>query len=154
MIHRITNPLIIGQIASLIQKFHSRIKETSGMYDGITYESLYAYATRVVQFGGDRGEFWLAMEDNVPVGFAIWRVLDLPHIGTVHCDAMYNDTRNQKSIKELYDEFISFGQRQRALIYRYDAVNDKVGDYFKHVASKLGIEFVDSGAKNYIGRKK
>lgn len=154
MIHRITNPLAIGGIAPLVQKFYARVKESSGMYQGITYESLYTYYTRIIQFGGDRAEFWIAMDNDVPVGFATWRVMDLPHIGKVFCDCLYNDTRNQKAIKELYDEFIEFGKRHRALIYEFNAVNEKVGEYFCHVLDKLGIDAKDSGAKNYIGRKK
>ena len=153
-IHKITNPLAIGQIAPLVQKFYSRVKEASGMYDSITYESLYTYFTRVIQFGGDRAEFWIAMDGDVPVGFATWRVMDIPYIGTVFCDCLYNDTRNQKAIKGLYSEFIEFGKRNRSLIYKCDAVNDKVGEYFTNVLDKLGIEVKDSGAKSLIGRKK
>jgi len=151
---KVTNPLAIGQIAPLVQKFYNRVKETSGMYEGITYESLYTYFTRVIQFGGDRAEFWVAMDGDTPVGFATWRVMDLPHIGKVFCDCLYNDVRNQKAIKGLYDEFIEFGKRHRALIYEFNAVNDKVGEYFKGVLDKLGVEAQDSGAKNYIGRKR
>ena len=124
------------------------------MYDSITYESLYTYFTRVIQFGGDRAEFWIAMDGDVPVGFATWRVMDIPYIGTVFCDCLYNDTRNQKAIKGLYGEFIEFGKRNRSLIYKCDAVNDKVGEYFTNVLDKLGIEVKDSGAKSLIGRKK
>ena len=153
-VYKITNPLAIGQMAPLVQKFYNRMKESSGMYDSITYESLYTYFTRVIQFGGDRGEFWIAMDGDTPVGFATWRVMDLPHIGTVFCDCLYNDTRNQKAIKGLYDEFIEFGKRHRSLIYKFDAVNDKVGEYFTHVLDKMGINAKDSGAKSYIGRKK
>ena len=151
--HKITNPLAIGQVAPLIIKFAQRVQETSGLFNGIVYESIYAYAARVAQFGGDKAEFWVALDGDKPVGFAIWRVMDLPHIGKVYCDALYNDTRNQKAISGLYSEFIEFGKRHRALIYQFDAINEKVGEHFKHVLSKLGVECVDSGAKNYIGRK-
>ena len=153
-VHKITNPLAVGQIASLVQKFYNRVKESSGMYDSITYESVYTYFTKVIQFGGDRAEFWIAMDGDVPVGFATWRVLDIPHIGAVFCDCLYNDTRNQKAINGLYNEFIEFGKRNRSLIYKFDAVNDKVGEYFRNVLDKLGIEAKDSGAKSFIGRKK
>jgi len=158
-VHKITNPLAVGQIASLVQKFYNRVKESSGMYDSITYETLYSYFTysyftRIIQFGGDKAEFWIAMDGDVPVGFSTWRVMDLPYIGTVFCDCLYNDTRNQKAIRGLYDEFINFGKKHRSLYYKFDATNEKVGEYFKGVLEKLGIDAKDSGAKSYIGRKK
>jgi len=151
---KITNPLAIGQIAPLIKKFVDRVKETSGMYDGITYESIYAYAVQVVQYGGTGAEFWVAIDGDTPVGFSIWKVMGFPHVGKVYCDVLYNDVRNQKAISGLYKEFIEFGKRQRALIYQFDAINEKVGKHFQHVLGKLGVECVDSGAKNYIGRRK
>jgi len=156
MIHKITNPLAVGNFAPLIMKFFNRINESSapGSYRGITYESLFTYITRVVQFGGDRGEFWVSFENDVPVAFAVWTVMDLPNIGKVCCDSIYNDTRNQRATKELYEEFINFGKRHRCPIYQIDAVNEKVGEHFKHVFEKLGVEASDSGIKNYIGRLK
>jgi hypothetical protein len=156
--HKVTNPLAVGQIAPLIMKFYNRVKESSGLYDGITYESLYTYLARLIQFGKaypeDKAEVWVAMDGTTPVGFAAWHVMDLPYIGTVFCPCLYNDTRNQKAIKELYDEFVNFGKRHRALIYRYHAVNDKVGEYFKSVLEKLDIDVKDTGAREYVGRKK
>jgi len=124
------------------------------MYEGITYESLYTYITRVVQMGGDKAEFWVAYDEDKPVGFATWRVMDLPHIGKVFCDCLYNDVRNQKAIKGLYDEFINFGRRHRCPLYEFSAVNEKVGEYFRNVLDKLGIDAKNSGAKSYIGRER
>ena len=146
-IHKVTNPLAVGELAPLVQKFYNRVKETTGLYQGITYESLYTYLARVVQFGGDKAEFWVALDGDMPVGFATWRVMDLPYIGSVFCDCLYNDTRNQKAIKELYDQFIEFGKKHRCLLYRFDAVNEKLGEYFVNVLSKLGVEAKDSGSE-------
>lgn len=152
-IQKITNPLYVGEIAELIMKFYNRVKDSSGMYDGITYESLYVYITRVVQMGSDKAEFWVAYDNDKPAGFALWRVMDLPYVGTVFCEGMYNDVRNQKAIKELYDEFFNFGRKHRTPLYQYYAVNEKVGEYFKTVGEKMGVKFKDSGAKTYVGRE-
>ncbi|MFX0194554.1 MAG: hypothetical protein ACFFCW_00405 [Candidatus Hodarchaeota archaeon] len=151
---KITNPLYVGRIAPLILKFYNRVKETSGMYEGITYETIYAYLARTAQYGGELAEVWVAYDGDTPVGFACWKVMDLPHIGKVYCDCLYNDVRNQKAIKGLYEEFINFGKRHRAPLYQFDALNEKVGEHFVRVADKLGVDFKDSGAKNYIGRTK
>jgi len=153
-IHKVTNPLAVGQIAPLIQKFYNRCKETSALYQSMTYESIYSALARVVQFGGNSAEFWVAMDGDAIVGFACWKVMDLPHIGTVYCDCLYNDVRNQKAISGLYQQFIEFGKQHRALIYKFDAINEKVGEHFVGVLQKIGIEAKDSGAKHYIGRKK
>jgi hypothetical protein len=159
MIQKITSPNYLGVIAPLIMKFYNRIKETSGLYEGVTYESLFVYLTRLIQFGRngtgeDRSEVWVAYEDETPIGFAAWHLMDIPHIGKVFCPCLYNDTRNQKAIKELYGEFIQFGRKHRAPIYEFYAVNEKVGEYFKNVLGKLGVEANDTGAREYIGREK
>ena len=153
-IQKITNPLYVGEIAPLILRFYNRVKDSSGLYQGITYESIYAYICKVAQFGKDRAEFWIAFDGDTPVGFAVWRVMDLPHIGKVYCDCLYNDTRNQKAIKGLYTEFVEFGIRHRAPLYQFNALNDRVGKHFQHILGKLGVECNDSGAKEFIGRKK
>lgn len=158
MIRKITNPHYLGVIAPMILSFYKRVKDTSGMYDGIRYETLFAYLTKFVQMGRgtpeDKAEVWVAYnEDETPVGFAAWHVMDLPHIGKVFCPILYNDTKTQGYIKELYEEFIQFGRRHRSPIYQYTAVNKKVGDYFQKVLAKLGVESKETGGIEYIGRE-
>lgn len=154
MIQKITNPNYVGVIAPLIMRFHKRVKESSGMYDGIRYETLFSYLTKLVQMGGDRAEVWVAYnEENHPVGFSAWHVMDLPHIGKVFCPCLFNDTRNQTYIKELYEEFIQFGRRHRCPLYQYYAVNEKVGEYFRRILRKLGVNSKQTGGIEYIGRE-
>lgn len=153
-VQKITNPLYVGEIAELIMKFYKRASETAGLYQGMTYESIYTYLARVVQMGSDKAELWVSYDEDKPVGFASWRVMDLPHIGKVYCECMYNDTRNQKSVIGLYEQFVEFGRKHRAPIYQFDAIHEKIGERASHVFSKLGVNFIDSGAKNYIGREK
>jgi len=157
-IQKITNPVYLGVIAPLIQKFYNRVKESSGLYEGVTYESLYTYLARLIQFGKgkteDMSEVWVAYdEDESPVGFSAWQVMDIPHVGKVFCPILYNDTRNQAAIKELYEEFKQFGRRHRAPLYQYYAVNEKTGNYFSGVAGKMGVEFKETGLREYIGRE-
>ena len=159
MIQKITNPNYLGVIAPLVIRFHKRVKESTGLYEGVRYETLFAYLTKLVQMGRgvpeDVAEVWVAYnEDNTPIGFAAWHVMDLPHIGKVSCPCLFNDTRNQQAIRELYAEFIQFGRRHRATLYQYHAVNEKVGEYFKGILDKLGVEVRDTGAREYIGREK
>ncbi len=158
MIQKITNPNYLGIIAPLVMRFYKRVTDSSGIYEGITYETLFTYLTRLSQFGKgdpDRSEVWVAYnDDNKPVGFAAWHLMDLPYVGTVFCPCLFNDTRNQKSIKELYNEFIQFGRRHRAPLYKYHALNDKVANHFAFILDKLGVEVKDTGAKEFIGKER
>lgn len=158
MIQKITNPNYLGIIAPLVMRFHKRVKESSGLYEGIRYETLFTYLTKLVQMGHgkpeDNAEVWVAHNDeNHPVGFAAWHVMDLPHIGKVFCPCLFNDTRNQKAIRELYEEFIQFGRRHRCTLYQYFAVNEKVGNYFANILEKKGVVVKETGAREYIGRE-
>lgn len=159
MIQKITNPNYLGVIAPLVMRFHKRVKESSGIYDGIRYETLFSYLVQVVQTGKgtpeDMMEVWVAYnEEDFPVGFACWNVRGLPHIGKVFCSMLFNDTRNQTYIKELYEEFIQFGRRHRCPLYSYWSSNRKVGDYFRNILDKMGVEMTETGAIEYVGRER
>ena len=154
---KIISPLYVGEIAPLILKFYNRVS-TGTEYQGITYESLYTSFANIVQFGGrpdplpDVQEFWVVFEDNEPVAFATWRVLGLPHIGKTYCDFMFNSIRNRKAVIELCKEWIEFGKRHRAPLFAFDAINEKVAEHLVSVGKQLGVEFVNTGVTNFIGR--
>ena len=50
---------------------------------GVHGPSLFARFARVVQYGRDLEEFWVALDQGRPVGFASWNTLGLPHIAKV-----------------------------------------------------------------------
>ena len=154
---KITSPLYVGEIAPLILKFYNRVNSGTG-YQGVSYESLYASFTQIVQFGGrpdplpDVSELWVTFDGDEPVAFATWRVMGLPHIGKTYCDFMFNSSRNQKTVVELCKQWIEFGKRHRAPLYEFNAINEKVAEHLVSVGKKLGIEFVNTGVMSFIGR--
>ena len=150
-VQKITNPLYVGELGSLLLRFYNKVKDASGMYQGITYESFYTYICQIVQFGGEKREFWIAI-DNEPIGFAAWRVMNLPYVGKVYCDFIYNSIRNQKAAILLCKEFINFGKQHRAPLYGFGAINEVVGRHFVVVGKKLGIEFTNTGIVDFTGR--
>jgi len=148
---KITSPLYVGEIAPLILKFYNRVS-TGTEYQGITYESLYASFAQIVQFGGNVSELWVVFDENEPVAFATWRVLGLPHIGKTYCDFMFNSIRNRKAVIELCKEWMEFGKKHRSPLYAFDAINEKVAEHLVSVGKQLGVEFVNTGVTNFIGR--
>ncbi len=145
---KITNPLYLGQIGPLIDKFNKKIK-----LDGVTYESLYTYFAQNVQFGGDRAEFWIAYEDEQPVGFADWFVRGLPHVGKVCCDFLYSSNRKREPVELLVDEFEKFGLKHRAPLYEAYAINEELFRVHRLAATRKGYNVTRLKTVNFLGRK-
>lgn len=145
---KITNPLYLGQIGPMIDKFNKKIE-----IPGITYESLYSYFAQNVQFGGDRVEFWLVFEDETPVAFADWFVKPLPHIGKVCCDFLYSNNRMREPVELLVDEYEKFGLKHRAPIYEAYAITEELFRVHKLAATRKGYEITRMKTVNFLGRK-
>jgi hypothetical protein len=154
---KVKNPLFVGEIAGPIKDFNERLKIPT-----ITYETLYSYFCNTVQYGGDHAEFWIAYTDVVengistylPLAFAHWFVKGLPHRGVVYCDFIYSWNRMREPVSKLIDEFIIFGDKNRAPYYEGEAINDVVYRVFRKSAYKKGLELNKTNLTNFIGRKK
>ena len=146
---KITNPLYLGQIGPLIDKFNKKIN-----LDGVTYESLYTYFAQNVQFGGDKADFWIVYEDEKQVGFANWFVRGLPHIGKVCCDFLYSSNRMREPVELLHVEFEKFGLKHRAPLYEAYAINEELFRVHRLAATRKGYKVSILKTVNFIGRKK
>lgn len=152
---KITNPMFIGAMAPLIQDYFKRIALNKGV-KGMSYESLYSYFTQVVQFGGSKAELWVTFNDDdppKPVAFGLWRLPSLPMFGTVHWEHLFNSNGNKKSVIDLGQEFIKFGEKHNAPYYTFRAVNTKTGNYIKSISEKNGLVFEPTGMQSFVGRK-
>ena len=147
---KVTNPIWLGEIAPRIKDFLDRIVKMRGY----TYETLYTYLSNTVQFGGDRAEVWVVMDTGKPVAFASWYVKPLPWSGAVHFDTIYKWGGGQDVVKILIDEFIKFGQRNKAPVFTAGSYNKAVIKLLERCSEKLGYSCVDTGCKTLIMEKK
>jgi hypothetical protein len=146
---KITNPLWVGGISKIIQDFCEKLKVPS-----ISYGTLYAYFCNAVQFGGDRAEFWVALNGKEPVAFAHWYAKGLPHAGMVSCDFIYSWNRSKEPISLLFDKYIEFGIKNNAPLYEGDAINETIFRVFRKVAYKKGYDLTKTELCNFVGRRK
>lgn len=146
---KITNPLYLGQIGPMIDKFNKKID-----IEGVTYESLYTYFSQNIQFGGDRVEFWVVYEGDKSVGFANWSVRGLPYQGRVCCDFLYSSNRMREPVELLVTEFEKFGLKHRAPLYEAFAINEELFRVHRLAATRKGYEITKLKTVNFIGRKK
>lgn len=147
---KITNPNWMGYIAPEIKAFFERTNPI-----GITYESLYTYLVRAVQYGRDKDEFWVVFDDDKPMKvWGHWFVKGIPAIGKVYCDCIYNGEGNVEATRTLLREFVEFGKRNRCTIYEADAVNKKVFRVLCDHADFLGFDVHKSDTINFSMRKK
>ena len=51
---KISNPNWLGSLGPQINSFYEKVQTPT-----ITYETLYTYFLRSVQYGGERAEFWV-----------------------------------------------------------------------------------------------
>jgi hypothetical protein len=149
---KITNPLYVGELAPLIQKFFERITETTSL-KGISYETIYTYLTNVVQFGDDKAELWVSLLDKEPVAFAVWRLMVVPHYGKVTCDYIYKRIKEREPFILLVDEFIKFSERHKAPYIQVEAVNEPQAKLFTKVLKHRGFKADRTTFVTLIGRK-
>lgn len=142
------NPLYIGQLAKRIQEYHRRIA-----IPGITYETLYSYFTGVIQHGREAAEFWMVLDDADPLGFAVFTVMPIPYIGTVHFDHIYVWGKEKGTSGLLVDEFVKFSERHNAVLGDITARNKATYRLFKRMVEKKGFAVVDNESVNFIARR-
>lgn len=150
---KINRPQYVGVLAPLIQKYWTKINEHK--LNHITYETLYAYFSQVVQFGGEMAEFWVCFDDEEnPVGFALWNVLPLPHQGTVYCQHLFKVGKEHEIVLKLMKEYIEFGKKHHAPYYMFDAVNQPVANAIQKIGKEMGADLIETGKIQFIGRLK
>jgi hypothetical protein len=146
---KITNPLWVGALSKVLLDFCSKIKVPS-----ISYETLYAYFCNTVQFGGERAEFWVALNGKEPVAFAHWYAKGLPHSGIVSCDFIHSWNRMAEPISMLIDKYLEFGIKNNAPLYEGDAINETIFRVFRKAAFKKGLNLTKTELCNFVGRRK
>jgi len=144
---KITQPLWVGKISGIIHDFCEKVKPL-----GITYETLYAYFVRTVQFGGDKLEFWVVFEGEEPIAFAHWYVKDLPFRGVVTCDYVYSWNRMSEPVGLLVDALKDFGVRNRSPLFEGFATNDAIAKVIAKAAQKKKMAITRTGAIQLFGR--
>jgi hypothetical protein len=150
---KITNaewlPVIGKEIEDFTRKAH---------IDGIHGPNYYAFVARTVQYGGEAAEFWVVFDNDDPVGFGHWHVLDLPHIAKVYCHALNTwataPKQKHKTIELLVDEFRKFGVKHNAVWYSADFINKTTKNTVEKYCNRLGYDVKESGVVNVIIRKK
>jgi hypothetical protein len=145
---KITNPNWLGVLGPEIKAFADKVNLPT-----ITYETLYTYFLRTIQYGGERAEFWAVMKDEELVAFAHWYVCDLPHRGVVFVDFIYSWNRMREPVSMLLDQFIEFGKKNRAPIYKGTALNEAVFRVFRKAAFKRGYALDKTQLVDFLGRK-
>jgi hypothetical protein len=146
---KITNPLWIGGISQVIQDFCGKLKIPS-----ISYAGLYYYFCNTVQYGGDRAEFWVALQGREPVAFAHWYAKGSPHSGIVSCDFIHSWNRLREPISMLVDKYLEFGIKNNAPLYEGDAINEAIFRVFRKAAYKKGLVLTKTELVNFVGRKR
>ena len=149
-LHRITSPNWLLEIAPRIKDFHDRTKEP-----GKHYETLATFYANSIQFGGDTSEFTVAVEDGQPIAYAHWCVLGIPFVGTVLFESLHNWSKKREPVDLLIKEFINFGKKKRATVYRYEAYNQKVAEIIERYVISAGYSVRRSDCiRLYINEKK
>ena len=145
---KITQPEWLGYLAPQIKIFTEKLG-----VDTITYETLFTYFLKTVQFGGDVAEFWVVFKDDHPIAFAHWFVSSLPHRGLVSCDYINSWNRMRQPVEMLLERFIEFGKEKRAPIYAGTAINETIFRVFRKAARKLNLKLERQEWVEFAGRK-
>ena len=138
VVTRVSNPYFVGDITPHLIRY---VKKLEPM--GITYESLYAYFVNSIQYGTEKSELCVVHKEGERevLGFAHWHVMNMPHVGTVLMDHIYNDTTNRKVVRILFRELIEFANKKRCKFMMGMALNEKLVKHWRRVAREIGVTF-------------
>ena len=145
---KITNAEWLPTVGQHFDDYCKKIK-IMGMHS----PNFYAYCARVVQFGGNLSEFWMVFDGEIPVAFAMWNVMDLPHSSKVFCGAIYSWAKDRAATETLIDEYIKFGQKHNAVWYSGSAHSKGVVRLFNSIFKKKGFDVMESKAIHVVWRK-
>ena len=121
--------------------------------DGVQPGNFQTYLAQIAQFGGDRAELWVVFEDNIPVAFAVWEVLGLPHIAKVYCLAIHSWTKDRQAVELLTDKFVEFGNKHNAVWWSADFVGKGNVKLFTKKMEARGFQGRDSKLTNCVFRR-
>jgi hypothetical protein len=118
---------------------------------GIHGPSLFAHFARVAQYGGEREEFWVVLDDNgKPIAFANWNTLGLPHVSKVYMGFMHSWARPEEATRMLGEEYLRFGEKHRAVWYVYETMSEAITRLLRRELGKKGFELKETGIINCI----
>ena len=132
---KITNPLWLSTIATHIVEYCTRLACPS-----ISYETLYAYFTQIIQFGKDVAEFHVVFdEDNMPWAFGNASIRGLPYIATVLGENIYSWDKEEESAQLLIESWLAFGKRHRCVYFEAHHNNMAIVRLFERYMEKLKL---------------
>lgn len=119
---------------------------------GVHGPSLFAHFSRVVQYGGDHEEFWVALDDGEPVGFANWNTLGLPHVAKVYMGFLHGWARSQEVSELLGSTYLAFGERHHAVWYVWEPSSPALVRLLERTLKPKGHVLTQTGIINCLSR--
>jgi len=130
-IAKITNPDFVMQLVPHIENY-VKIIDNKGIYAS----AFTTYLAQTVAQGGDMAEFWVALEDEIPVGFVRFNVLPLPYISDISVDVFYSWTKDLKVAHQLVQAIVEFAKKHKTRRMHGYCYNDRLFNHFKKLLSK------------------
>jgi hypothetical protein len=151
MLVKITNPLFVANLAPLVIEFLEKVEVKN-----MNVHSFVAQLQRTAQIGGNVAELWAVIDEtDGPIGFAHWHIMDIPSVGTVNFDYCFCKGNRKDIVKELFMEFLSFGEKNNSPWYVYNLFNHpKLVSHVKNLMMECGMEMSEQPFISYIGRRK
>lgn len=147
---KITNAEWLPTIGEQVNDFCKKIK-----LPGLHGPNLFAHiAFDIVQRGGDLAEFYVVFDNDTPIAFSEWMIMALPNVAKAYMPFLHAWQKERECFGLLLNEFIKFGERNRAVWFSYDPVNKKLHNILKMQLEKSGHELIDTNIIHSISRRK
>ena len=130
-IAKVTSPEFVVKLVPHIEDY---VKIVGGV--GIYASAFTTYLMQTVAGGGDMAEFWIALEDDQPVGFVRFNVLALPYISDISVDVFYSWTEDSEVSTALVNAIVGFAKKHKAKRMHGYCYNEKLFNHFKKLLSK------------------
>ena len=100
------------------------------------------------------GEVAVVLDDNKPIGFAVWFMLGLPKIATAHLEAIHVWESNKDGAPALYREFIKYAKARNAVYLEGFVRSKALVKLFTQEAEQNDIEVNEANRIHIIAKRR
>lgn len=144
---KVSNAYWLGLIAPQIEKY---VKSTA--LPNMPYEAFFTFVQQIAQTG--MGEVAVALDNNKPIGFAVWFMFGLPKIATAHFEAIYVWENNKEAAPALYKEFIKYAKARNAVYLEWFVRSKALVKLFTQEAEQNDIEVNEANRIHIIAKRR
>lgn len=137
---------IVKVMWPLIVEFYDATK-----IPGMSPQTIAAYLIKGIQY--KTIEIWVGLENNIPIGFAVFHNMDFPYYSTGNFEFFYACKYKRELSDALTEKFLDFHRRHNLKYFGWSTGEEKLAKRFHERAKELGFS-IKRESFVFMGKRK